>query len=303
MIDMDVDLSIFDHKELIVRKKVARFIEKLFVMQNNEISHDRYKEIIYNNKPVDSSLEEKIKNFYDGYFYLLNNYQTPFTSELLKRFLYILFGREAPSDLLIRLGSSFFHIMNYPSLEHSIDFLIQSYKDIVEYSDNDKIMVCLMLFNYCLVKTGIPTIVIFDNDYFQLLDFIKNDDKNIYPFLTDLVIKNKIQDVSYYKNLQEIDCNDIYRVLLKDKDKLNNHGIEHISIFGSFAKNSNRIDSDIDLLVTMDKSLPFETKRKSLSLLAEEYFEVFKRFVDFVEISEYVSDKIIREVNHALEVF
>ena len=62
-------------KEMIVRKKVAALIEKSFRYFNYDFRHDIFKQIIYGEIEFSTPLEEKLKSFYDGYMYLLNNYK------------------------------------------------------------------------------------------------------------------------------------------------------------------------------------------------------------------------------------
>lgn len=76
-----------------------------------------------------------------------------------------------------------------------------------------------------------------------------------------------------------------------------------VSIFGSFAKGKQRIDSDIDLLVGFSDDLTYDEKSAIAVKLAEHYFNVFKRFVDINEIGKYVVDKILKETQNYKKIF
>lgn len=291
--------------ELLVRKKISRFIEKLFQYQNADISHDRFKSIMYGEVGTDSLLEEKIKNYYDGYTYLLVNYSNTFTSEIFKRFFYILFGSEPPQDLCIRLTTSFFRIMGEPNIHNAISFSLKAYDDIVELDNDNRMFVSLMLLNYSLLKCHIPTVVIMNiRQYMIYLNkYLDNGDNSIYEYLTNIILNNTTQEKTYYKNLIPLSLEDVYQTLTEDKNLLNQYGIEHLSIFGSFAKGTNRIDSDIDLLIEMRIGMSDKEKIENKAFLSRYYLNKFKRFVDFVELDKYLDDKFIREVNKIKKVF
>ena len=60
------------NKELLVRKKMASFIEKLLLFLDYYFRNDIFKKIIYSQIAVKTPLEEWIKNSYDAFCYLLN---------------------------------------------------------------------------------------------------------------------------------------------------------------------------------------------------------------------------------------
>jgi uncharacterized protein len=57
--------------------------------------------------------------------------------------------------------------------------------------------------------------------------------------------------------------------------------IQELSVFGSVARGSSRVDSDVDLLVTFDPDAPWSTL--DLVDLRQELASVFGRNVDLVE--------------------
>ena len=90
---MEEIIELTKNKELIVRKKMSHFLEKLLRFYGKDIRHDLYKGIIYSEEQVRTEEEWKIKIFYDGLNYLLNNHMNPLSKELLKKFFYILYGK------------------------------------------------------------------------------------------------------------------------------------------------------------------------------------------------------------------
>lgn len=75
------------------------------------------------------------------------------------------------------------------------------------------------------------------------------------------------------------------------------YAVRRIGLFGSFADNSADENSDIDLLVELDK--PIGWKFFSLEIYLE---KVFKRKIDLVTknaLKEQIKDEILNKVNYA----
>ncbi|MDE5566407.1 MAG: hypothetical protein K2I77_05420, partial [Anaeroplasmataceae bacterium] len=61
---MEEVYELVSDKRLIVRKKMANFLEKAFRNYGYEFSHDAFKRVIYGEEEYQTKIEEKIKNFY-----------------------------------------------------------------------------------------------------------------------------------------------------------------------------------------------------------------------------------------------
>ena len=81
------------------------------------------------------------------------------------------------------------------------------------------------------------------------------------------------------------------------------YGIKTLILFGSYAKGEARIDSDIDLLYTINDDKPTKEKEEIMSFLEEYYFNKFNRFIDFTEVSEYLTDEFIKEMSKIEIIF
>lgn len=73
-------------------------------------------------------------------------------------------------------------------------------------------------------------------------------------------------------------------------------------MFGSFAKEIERLDSDIDLLVRFNEGNSYERKKEIMEYLNSNYTNVFKRFIDFGEISDEINDGFILENNKLIKI-
>lgn len=297
-----------DNLELIVRKRKSTFLERLLQYLGYDFSHDRYKSIIYAEASTETKQEETIKNYYDAYTYLLSNHQNVFTTEVLRRFLYIIEGKDIDESVSIRICNLFCYTADIPSLERAIRFHALAYMQLPEFEEEVRYLISLMLFNFAIVKSGIPSISMTRNQYIlhkSALDEYKNG--NVIPLfeLMNSAVKNaKVQKKSYYKNLLDLSTEEVCNKILDDYDMLTTqHKVESISLYGSFSKNKQRLDSDIDIMIVFQKFLPEDEKQKSIDYLSQHYFDIFHRYIDICEVSRYLSDNMLKETNKHKKVF
>lgn len=303
-----MDVTMFKGKELIVRKRLTAFIERLFRHCGFDFRHDLFKQIVYSEIGCNTPLEEKMKNYYDAYCYLLYNHKNVLSKDILKRFFYILSGVEPDEAQLIRLVSQFFFLDYLPPLDKAIEFHLFVYKELKWKDYDEQLIVSLMFFNYILVQAGIPAVHFIRpalHQYEQRRDEYFNGTKGpLYKLLLEIVTKTKTQKKSFYKNLTPLSAREIIEQFMRDKTMLkNNYGVKNLYIFGSFAKNCQRIDSDIDLLIVFSQDISYEQKMKNVEYLSEYYFNVFNRFMDFTEIGDYVQDEIIKETARYIKIY
>ncbi len=134
--------------------------------------------------------------------------------------------------------------------------------------------------------------------------YLKGNKIYLYEFFLELIENGKVQDKSYYQNLRDISIKEIYQALKEDEEYLkNNFEIKHLSIFGSFAKGINRIDSDVDLLASFSLDLTSLDKRNKINEFKKIYFNKFNRFIDVSEVSEYLNDEFIKKITYVKNIF
>lgn len=295
-------------KELIVRKRMASFLEKLLRYCGYDFRHDLYKQIIYDEMEFKTPFEEMVKYYYDAYNYLLNNHINPFSREILRRFFFILNGKEPDEALIIRMTTQFFKFGNLSTVEKATEFHMYVYSELSGMEQHLRLIVSLMFFNYTLLKGGIPIIHFLRTklgEYEECRDkYIGGDSAPILKFAMDAVFESKFQEKKYYKNLKALTSTDICTRLGQDKEKLREeYGVNSMYVFGSFAKGTQRFDSDIDLLVEFSQNLSYDRKRQVADELEIYYKMIFNRFIDINEISQYVSEEIINEVTKYIKIF
>ncbi len=297
---MEQIVEITKNKELIVRKRLVNFFEKILRYLKYDFPHERYKGIVYSEISPESPLEEKIKIYYDALLFLLSNRKFPITSSFLKRFFYLMYGEEMSEDLLIRLKSYYFYLMDYAPVEKAVEFHLYVYQELRDLLEEDRLIISLFFLNYCLVACNIPCIRLLNNELKEYVlyreKFFEGDKKTIYFFLLNIIRKSKFQDKSYYIDLKPLSLQEIINFISKNKKFIvDKFKIKHLYVFGSYAKRTNRIDSDIDFLINFSLDLLYEEKL-NLKLLFENYlFDAFHRYIDIHEIFEYLTDDLIKE--------
>ena len=303
-----MNIKKFENKELYVRKVLVSFIEDVFNFLGYNLEHDRIKKVLYAEDSFKSIDEEKIKRVYDAYIYLVFNAKNPLTNRILNTFFYIYFEKEIDTNISLRIASKFFDFIDKPIIESATDFHICVFNEIDFINEEDKLIISLIFFNYFLIKNKIPTIRMMVSDLESYLEKKKEYEKgnkiSLYQFFFELIDKAKVQDKSYYQNLRELTLQDIYKTLKEDEEFIKkNYSIKHLSVFGSFAKQINRIDSDIDLLASFSLDLTSNEKKEIVVQFKNHYFNKFSRFIDVSEISEYLDDEFIKRIPYVKKYF
>ncbi len=298
----------YKNKELVVRKQMAGFLEKLFRHAGYDFRHDLFKNVVYGEKEHNTPLEETFKNYFDAYSYLLSNGKNPFTIELLKKFFYLLNGNETDESLLVRTTTYFFKHCELPALERAIDFHLYVYNELMAMEQNNALIISLMMFNYVLVKAGIPSIQIYIRaleEYEQLRDkYFMGDKEPLYKFMLEQVTKADFLDKSYVKSLTPITVKEVYDKLIKEQDVLKYHfRVQGLYVFGSIVKETQRFDSDIDLLVVLPLDVSFERRSELTTELSDYLYSVLNRKIDIIEISEYIAENTLKYITNYTKIY
>lgn len=285
--------------ELIVRKKVSQFIEKEFRFFGIDFNHDDYKKMVYGEIGTQTPLDEKLKSFYDAFLYLLNSAKCPLTKQIIKKFYYLLFEKDINEHILLCIQSKLVELCEYSPIEKACEFHIYVYEKLDYLPDLDRQLVSLMFFNYVLVKNDIPAIKLVGRDigaYVKKRDVYKTNREDLFLFFKNLVEKSFVLEKSYLKKLKPITANDIYKAINKmSKTLREKYNVEDLFLYGSFAKETNRCDSDIDLLVRLSLDLTYEQRLERIDELKALFFNTFTRFTDIEEVREFFDDDFIRE--------
>ncbi len=90
----------------------------------------------------------------------------------------------------------------------------------------------------------------------------------------------------------------IIKILKKEAKKLTDFGVLEIGLFGSYIRNEQTIDSDIDLLIDIEKE-----KKTFKNFMSLNYFleDIFKRKVELVtkqSLSPFIGPHILKSVEY-----
>jgi predicted nucleotidyltransferase len=292
-------------KELVVRKRVVNFLEKIFKYLGYEFRHDNYKSVAYGETCFLTPLEERAKNYIDAFNYLLSNKNNILTSKILSKFIYIIKQEEIDVNFLRRISSYYFCLEKENELDKALKFNLYVYKELEFLNHEERLVISLMLFNYSLIQDNIPCVQLVMKElqkYEEIKD--KEDYESLYEFMKEVIINNKFQDKLYYRNLKPLTLRQIKRKILKDKDVLKDkYKVKSIYIFGSFCKMIERIDSDIDMAIRLSLDLTEIEKEQILKELKEYFYKVFKRFVDIHELMDVVHEDFIEEAVNIIKIY
>jgi predicted nucleotidyltransferase len=296
-----------NNKEILVRKKITNFVEKIFKSYAYHFDHDRFKKVCYGEDCFRSLDEEKFKNYYDAYNYLLINNKNQLTNSLLNKFFFLIFGKQMDESLLLRIASNFFNYMDKPPLESAISFHLEVYQEL-DFQEEEKTIISLMFFNYVLTKNNIPSIVIFPHEFDEYLrsrkQYLSGKKDALNTFFLNLMQNASTQDITYYQNLQPLNLKDLYQQLIDDQEMLHQeYHIKKLYIFGSFGNGIARIDSDIDLLIAFSLDLTRDELNNLINSFKNHYFFIFHRYLDIIEIGNYFNDDFLTTIRYAKRVF
>ena len=297
MIDI-IDLVV--NKETIVRKRVASFIEKLFNYIEADFKHDTYKAIVYSEAEYITNLEIKMKMVYDSFMYLLFNRKNQLSLYVLNTFFQIYLGYKLDDMKVHKICNKYFLLYDETPIDKAILFSSFIRNELKDLEKEDNLFISLIMLNYCLAACEIPCIKLTCYEietYVKLVDEYNEayDISKLYMFIVSIIKKQKFQDKNHYKNLRELNAGIIYQEInLKIDEIKDKFNVKQMYLYGSYAKNENRRDSDLDLIVSFNLDLLKEEKDKLRNDLIKYLFDMFKTYVDIHELTNYIpADSLI----------
>lgn len=282
-------------KELIVRKRVVNFIEKIFKYFGYDFYHDDLKMVLYSELPARTNLELKAKSYYDAYMYLLENRKSAITAKLLSKFFYLAIAKIIDDEKLRKISLNYYLYNNINIIDKALCFQNEIYNLLINEANETRILISLMFFNYELVRNNIPSIQ-FRLEFLKEYEILmrSSNQNNLYFLFKECLEHSKFQDKTYYQSLFKLTQYDVVNKLKELKNTLIDvYFVNELYIFGSFAKGLERIDSDLDLLVKYSLDINVHEKNNISKELKNLLMDSFKRFVDLKEITVEINDEFI----------
>lgn len=95
------------------------------------------------------------------------------------------------------------------------------------------------------------------------------------------------------------DKKSLVKILIGNRDRIKSYGVSTLGIFGSFASDQARKESDIDFLVEFKSGQKNYRNFINLQYLLEEITGRKVELVTLMSISPYLKDEILKEVEYA----
>ncbi len=299
---MEEFLKKIKNSELIVLKKVGKLIEKILRFFELDFSHERFKAVIYAKDEFQTPFEEKMKHYFDAYYYLLSNVKSPFTASVFQRFYYLIFEHPAEENIASKITSEWIWLSGESRITKAIYLHCYVFSLFNDLNEMERWMVSFMMLNYFLVKENIPCLYL---NYRDLAEYAENkgNEEKVKNLLYPIILQAQTQKKSYYKQLKKITLEDI-ALLFGEKQNFirETYQIEHVFVYGSFAKNTARIDSDIDLLILFKEDISYPEKKRCKEELVRYLTKEFNRYVDIQEIFESLSKEMMIEAANVKKI-
>ena len=299
---MEEFLKKIKNSELIVLKKVGKLIEKILRFFELDFSHERFKAVIYAKDEFQTPFEEKMKHYFDAYYYLLSNAKSPFTASVFQRFYYLIFEHPAEENIASKITSEWIWLSGESRITKAFYLHCYVFSLLNDLNEMERWMVSFMMLNYFLVKENIPCLYL---NYRDLAEYAENkgNEEKVKNLLYQIILQAQTQKKSYYKQLKKITLEDI-ALLFGEKQNFirETYQIEHVFVYGSFAKNTARIDSDIDLLILFKEDISYPEKKRCKEELVRYLTKEFNRYVDIQEIFESLSKEMMIEATNVKKI-
>ena len=276
-------------------KHFYRFIEFILKLLGKNLPHERFKLISTDNFKAESKLEVEVKKIADAYLYLLNNINQSLTTDIIKNSYFILTGMVLDDEIAEKIIKLYYQ--NYDEATHYLAVLIHFC--VLDNIKTKKIEFAFMLSNLIMYKRKsnpfIPFEQIYD-DYFKAI--IKRDVNGLMKVFASMqcIPRNHVENRSITKR-QIINLIHKNQELLKDK-----YSVKKLYLYGSFAKNKTKINSDLDLLIIFDEEkINFE--RQKLNENLKRYLgDILKIHIDLIDFTHALNHLDITEMENIITI-
>lgn len=302
-------LDLIKGKETIVRKRIVNFFEKIFNYLGYDFKHDTYKGIVYCEEEYITKVEAKFKMAYDSFMFLVFNRQNQLSTYILNSFFQILLGTKFDEAICLKICNKFYFLYDETPIDKAILFSMYIYEELSEIDNENRLLISLIMFNYCLITNDIPCVQFLGSDikkYIELIEEYKisKDMQNLYLFIVELFNKQAYQDKTHYINNVNVDIKEVFSELYLNRENIKSkYGIKNIYLYGSFSKTKNRMDSDFDFIVAFNLDLLVEEKEKLKSQFNEYIYSKFHRYSDIHELSNYLTNESLIKNRRIKKIF
>lgn len=276
-------------------KNVLLFAKNLCKMINLDIDYDECKNIMQGYKTVITNNEKKVKNIYDSLNYLLAQKENNIDDSIIKKWYFILYEKQINTILTIKIINSIYNL----NIETIIENIENTIKEIKEFSNDD--IICLQWLYYLLYKNGYTTLLLNKNEVFSLQNELNKYNKFSKETILKLILTQQVINES---NNRKITKQEIIKEILINKNIFKDYlKISHISLFGTFSKDEDTLESDIDLLVSFEDVSSYSQKKSRVTLLKDILEKSLGRQIDVLEISNNIDQNTFYAIKTAIKIY
>ena len=269
-------------KNLMYRKTILKSVYRSSKVFDDVMDYEKYKMAILNSYEDDYKYFHYLKGLHKCHQFLLNTSINKFNPLVLNILYNLIFNKNLDKENQINIIQAKIHnediidniieVIKKIKLENKEDLYVFSYAIIV-YMIYAKINKMYNLSNVFFKK--LYEVITKTKDYLMLKEYLRIEmERDMFP------------SVEYFDNLREIKPEEIID-FLKDNQQLINekHKIKSIYLYGSFIKNTYRIDSDIDIAGVFIEDISYEEKLECAKNIKQLILDTFNRHGDFMEYS------------------
>ena len=293
--------------EKITRKRSVGFVKKLLRFLKYDFYYPSFKRIVYAEELPRTKSEKRLKAIYDSYIYLIDNAKQDLTKEVLNKFLFVMKEDTFSEDEILKIQTAYYYPNEKSVFVKIVEFHFDLYKVLHRFEANEMVIISLMFLNYALLNNDFPSIQLTFKEYKEYERVRENyfkEKEKACEFIYRLVSTQKLQNKDYYNKISKLTKDDIVRVLLQNKEKIKQkYNFKNMFLFGSFASNEVRFDSDIDLLVEFNEGYSLKEKRAFVNEFVNEYQTTFNRFIDIHELGKFVTEDLILTIKETIKIF
>lgn len=282
-------MKIRDDKEFV---RLIEFTAKFF---NDDLPHERYKNIINNTYPALSKEELNVKRLANAYLYVLNNTKQPFSNVLINDAYYLLTKKRLSVRKIDNILSTYY----FNSNENIYLLITLIHSLIIKEVKTRKYEFAFLISNYILIKNQKQLIIprlCFKQKY-KLA--VKNNsiDGLVSLFST---MDNKIRISKVKKNITLEIIKDT--LVLYKRKLVDDFYINAIFLYGSYAKNNMNYQSDIDLLVVFNIENNLSEKNSKKILLSNYLEKLFSKTVEVIDFEYAIKNLDICEMENIIRI-
>ena len=276
-------------------KLYYRFVKYVSKMLKNELPHERYKLITFDEYNAQTKVEKRVKRLAEAYLYLMNNVNQTLDEKIIETTYFILTHELLEKEITKKILKEYYK--NYGETSHYLAVLI--HLNVLENIKKQQYEFAFIMSNYIMLKKKRYPLIPYTYYVKEYFESIKEKDKNK---LTKVFID--IESITFEnKDKEEIKLEEVIERLSKEKEKLKReYQIKNMYIYGSYSKGTNTNYSDLDLLVIYENELEKEEKRKLRKKLINYLSPLLKIGVDIIEFDTAMEKMDIDEMEKTIEI-